>query len=194
MLQRWLRLHGGSLLLMTGAIGFVLLIAATRNRYLSPDEALHFELVKSPGLLDVYRNSRSNSHPPLFFLLLHLWIGFGRTELWLRLLPAILGFAFLWSLWRWGGCLSGKAAGFFALLAAAFSPACLPLSMGVRNYSLLLLLFALALLQFERAVEDRSTLGMAAFSVVLYLAILAHYSALFLTASLFVYAPIRFWS
>src|SRR5207249_4021108 len=79
-------------------------------------------------------------------------------------------------------------------LAAAFSPACLPLSMEVRNYSLLLLLSALALLQFERAVEDRSTLGMAAFSVVLYLAILAHYSALFLTASLFVYAPIRFWS
>jgi hypothetical protein len=80
------------------------------------------------------------------------------------------------------------------LLVLAFSPALLPLSAEVRGYTLLLMLSASALAAFEKAVEARSPAWMTVFSLLLFLAILTHYGALFVTFSLFVYALARFWS
>lgn len=64
----------------------------------------------------------------------------------------------------------------------------------MRGYTLLLMLSASALAAFEKAVEARSPAWMAVFSLLLYLAILTHYGALFVTLSLFVYALARFRS
>lgn len=191
-IAKWLRLHADLVAGAVVAATFVIMLTATRDRHLSPDEALHFELANLPDFSDVYRESQANAHPPLFFLILRFWLNFGRSEFLLRLLPAICGAAFLWFAYRAAGRLFGKAAGFLTLLVLAFSPAFLPLSSEVRGYSLLLLLNASTLAAFEGSIEARSPLRMAAFSFLLYLAILTHYSALFVTASLFLYALIRF--
>jgi Dolichyl-phosphate-mannose-protein mannosyltransferase len=191
---QWVRLHADLAALTVVTVGFVTGIVLTRDRYLSPDEALHVEMVNLPGLAEVYENSRGNAHPPLFFLILHSWLRLGRSELFLRLLPAIFVAGFLWFAYRWAGRLFGRTAGILTLLVLAFSPALLPLSAEVRGYSLLLLLSASALAAFEKAVEARSPVWMAVFSLLLFLAILTHYGALFVTLSLFVYALARFWS
>ncbi len=193
-IDQWLRLHAAPVALTVAAVGFVTRIVVTRNRYLSSDEALHVEMANLPGLAQVYESSRVNAHPPFFFLILHSWLRLGRSELFLRLLPAIFGAAFLWFAYRWAGRLFGRTAGIVTLLVLAFSPALLPLSAEVRGYSLLLLLFTSALGAFEKAVEARSPAWMAVSSTLLLLAILTHYGALFVTISFFVYALARFRS
>ena len=189
--EQGLRLHAEFAALTIVAVSFVIVLAAARSRYFTPDEALHFEMANMPGPIDVYRKTLNNAHPPLFFLLLHAWLRLGRSELFLRVLPALLGGAFLWCAYRWASRLFGSTAGFLTVVVLAFSPACLPLSAELRGYSLLLLMSAAALAEFESAVSARSPRRMALFSVLLYLAILTHYSALFVTLSLFAYAVIR---
>lgn len=189
--EQWLRARADLVALVVVAVGFGIMVDQARSRYFTPDEALHVELVNVPGLIDVYRSSLSNAHPPLFFLILRFWLTLGSSEIFLRLLPAIFGGGFLWFTYRWASRLFGQSTGLMTLLVAALSPACLPLSAEVRGYSLLLLLSVAALAEFEHAVETGSVLRMVLFSFLLYLAILTHYSALFLTVSLGVYALIR---
>jgi Dolichyl-phosphate-mannose-protein mannosyltransferase len=173
------------------AIGLVIQIAPMRHRYLNPDEALHVSVASAPDLIDVYRLSTTTAHPPLFFLLLHAWMGLGRSEFFLRLLPLAFGGVFLWFAYRWAGGVFGKAAGFLTLVVIAFSPMWLPLSSEVRGYTLLLMLTAAALVQLEKALETRSPGRMALSSLLLCLAVLTHYSALFVAPSMALYALVR---
>ena len=173
------------------AIWFVAHFGAMRVRYLGPDEAFHVWIADARDLVDVYLGSKATPHPPLFFLVLHLWMRLGRSEFFLRLLPSIFGAAFLWSVYRWSIRLFGRAAGLVTLLLAAISPALLQLSTEVRGYSLLLFLLAAGLAQFESAVEADSPTRMAVSFLLLFLAILTHYAALFVVLSLAVYAPFR---
>ncbi|HEY3123135.1 MAG TPA: glycosyltransferase family 39 protein, partial [Thermoanaerobaculia bacterium] len=126
--KRFPHRHGDLAVFLAVVIVFVIRIAAARDRYLSPDEALHVEAASSPTLMDTYANSRFLAHPPLFFLVLHVWLRAGRSETFLRLLPMIFGVGFLWFAHRWTSRLFGRTAGLTTLLVLAFSPAFLPLS------------------------------------------------------------------
>ena len=172
-------------------IGFAAQFGAMRSRYLSPDEAFNLSFAGGRDLMDAYQGSKATPHPPLFFLLMHFWMRLGRSELFLRSLSAFFGAAFLWFLYRWSLRLFGRTAGFVALLFGVFSPALLPLSSEVRGYSLFLLLSAAGLAAFEIAVDSDSPAGMAASFLLLWLAILSHYGALFIVLALAVYAPFR---
>ncbi|HJW14758.1 MAG TPA: glycosyltransferase family 39 protein [Thermoanaerobaculia bacterium] len=188
-----LRLRGDLLALAVSAVAVVALLAAAWNRALSPDETLQIGLANVPGFSDVYRSSQSNAHPPLFFFLLRFWLSLGRSELFLRLFPALCGGAFLWFTYRWAARILGSGAGVMALAAAALSPALIPLSAELRGYSLLLLLSAASLDQFESALGARSAARMALSSVLLYLAVLTHYAGVFVVLALFFYACARLW-
>ena len=190
----WMRLHGELAACVAVVVVFVIRIVAARGRYLSPDEALHVEAASAPSMIGVYENSRFLAHPPLFFLLLHFWLLAGRSEFFLRSLSAVFGVGVLLFARRWAGHLFGWTAGLTTLFLVAFSPAFLPLSAEVRGYSLLLFLSAAALAEFEGALEGRSSARMVGSSLLLFLAILTHFAALFITMSLFVYALARFWS
>ncbi len=172
-------------------IGLVIQIAPMRNRYLSPDEAFHVSVASAPNLIDVYLGTTTTAHPPLFFLLLHLWMHLGRSEYSLRLLPWAFGGTFLWFAYRWAGGVFGEAAGFLTLVVISFSPMWLDLSADVRGYTLLLMLSAAALVQLDKAVETRSPARIALSSLFLCLAILTHYSALFIALSMALYALVR---
>src|SRR4029077_8422654 len=154
--ESWLRRHSELFALAIAAMGFGLRILSAQGRSLSGDEAVHYLLVNLPRALDVYKASLDNAHPPLFFLLLHFWIRLGSSELFLRLLPATLGGAFLWVAYRWALILLGRSAALMTLVLLSFSPALISLSAEVRDYSLLLLLMTAALLLLERALEERS--------------------------------------
>jgi len=188
-----LRLRGVLLAFVVSVVAVIVLLAAAWDRALSPDETLQVELANLPEFSDVYRRSQTSAHPPLFFLLLHVWLGLGRSELFLRLFPALCGGAFLWFTYRWAARILGSGAGVMALAAAALSPALIPLSAELRGYSLLLLLSAAALDQFESALGARSAARMALSSVLLYLAVLTHYAAVFVVLALFFYACARLW-
>lgn len=152
------------------APGFAIRILWAQDRSLRADEAVHFLTVNLPGVLDVYRESLNNAHPPLFFLLLHFWVRLGSSEFFLRLLSVLLGTVFLWLAYRWVLILSGRPAALLSLAVLSFSPAMVELSAEVRDYALLLLLMAASLLLHERALAERSPLRMAASSAFLALA------------------------
>ena len=189
--DRWLLRRAPLAVFLVIAAGLAIRIAAIRGKYLGSDEAVHFQLVNVSSAGDVYRATLTNAHPPLFFFLLHFWLRIDSSEFFLRLLPALLGTAFLAVAYRWAAKAFDRAVAFYCLVLLAFSPALVSLSAEVRGYTLLLFLMASALLVLERAIETRSPPLMAAFSGLLYLAILTHYSALWFTLASFLYVLVR---
>ncbi len=149
------------------------------------------KIVNVRGVAESYGRARSYPNPPLFYVLLHFWIDIGRSELFLRLLPLAFWAAFLWLTYRWAGRLFGRAIGFVTLAILAFSPISLFLSTELRAYTLLLMLSAAALQEFESAAATGSLARLATFAACLYAAALTHYSAVFIVGALFVYAIVR---
>jgi hypothetical protein len=188
----WLRTHADLAAFATIFVVSAVQLIAAGNRVLSDDEALNFDLVNVRGIAESYGRARSYPNPPLFYVLLHSWIDIGRSELFLRLLPLTFWAAFLWLSYRWAGRLFGKAIGALTLAILAFSPISLFLSTDLRAYTLLLMLSAAALGEFERVVATGSLAKMATFAACLSAAVLTHYSAVFIVGALFVYAIVRF--
>lgn len=191
--ERWFRRHADRLAFGIAAVALVLRVLSMRGTHLSADEALHFQLANLPGFGDVYRSSLTNAHPPLFFLLLRSWLFFGTSGLFLRLVPAFFGAAFLWAAYCWTRALLGKGAGLLTLVLLVLSPALWTLSGEIRPYTLLLFLMAASLALLEAAINARSARLMVLFSCALFLAILTHFAAfwLFLAAALYALARFR---
>ncbi len=191
--ERWVRRHADRLAFGIAAVVFTLRVLSMRGTHLSADEALHFLLANLPGFGDVYRSSLTNAHPPLFFLLLRSWLFFGTSELFLRLVPAFFGAAFLWAAYCWTRALLGKGAGLLTLVLLVISPALWSLSGEIRPYTLLLFLMAASLALLEAAIKARSGRLMVLFSCTLFLAILTHFAAMwfFLAAALYAFARFR---
>jgi uncharacterized membrane protein len=124
-------------------------------------------------LLSAVAADRTN--PPLFYVLLKLWIGVGGLSVaWLRLLPCAIAIAGAWplvALARQYG-LSARAV-LVALAAAAASPLMVTLANEIRAYSLLFLLSAASLWSWKRLVSctavppGRHVLGWAAINAAL---------------------------
>lgn len=164
---------------------------AAMGTYLNPDEALHFGLVNQNTVAEAYRNSLTNAHPPLLFVVLYFWRFVGDSEIMLRLPSVLANTTAVWMLFQWVRLVLGNSAGFIALFLGAFSPPLIGLAAEIRQYSILLASLTSALYFLERAFRDKSTRAMWLFSVFLYLGILTHYSALWFTAALGIYALIR---
>ena len=103
-------------------------------------------------LLPAIAADRTN--PPLFYLLLKLWIGIGGLSVaWLRLLPCALAIAGAWPLVALARVYGlGARATLVALAAAAASPLLVTLANEIRAYSLLLLLATGSVWAWKRLV------------------------------------------
>lgn len=190
--DRWILRHAPLTVLAVVASGLALRIVATRGTYLGSDEAIHYQLVNVSSVADVYRATLTSAHPPLFFFLLHFWRSIDSSEFFLRLLPALLGTAMLLTAFTWANRLLKTSAAFFVLTLLAFSPRLIAISSEVRGYALLLFLMTTALAVLELAVDARSPVTMVAFSVLLGLTILTHYSAVWFALVAFTYVLFRF--
>jgi mannosyltransferase len=90
-------------------------------------------------------------HPPLYYVLLHLWLMFSTTDAWIRLLsviPAVLTIPCIYAL---GKDLHSRNAGIVAAFLLALSPLHGEFSREARPYSLFCFLFSLSMLLFIRA-------------------------------------------
>lgn len=158
---------------------------------MNPDEVLHLQIANSASLLETYRFSLTNAHPPLFMLLLHVWkeiVGTG----WQLCLPSVaFGSAFLWAAYRWSLSLFGTAAALLILSLLAFLPSLVLLSVELRGYALLLCLMAAALAALERALKERSPRWLAISAALSGLSLLTHYSALRFALAASVYTAVR---
>jgi len=189
--ERWLETHLNLLAYGIVAVAFLLRADAAARSFLNPDEALHYIILNQRSVYWAYKISLTNAHPPLIYLLLYYWKFLGRSEMMLRFPSVLAGTAACWLAYKWIGTVFGKVAGLIGLLLFSFSPAMIALSAEVRSYALLLVFETGALYFAEAALREKSIPKMWRFSVLQYLAILSHYSAIFFSFAIAVYAIAR---
>jgi uncharacterized membrane protein len=122
-------------------------------------------------------------HPPLFYLLAHIWLQFGRSEIWLRTLPLLFGLADIYLLYRLAGKIFNSreltlfnrriSLQFLSGLFLALNPFHIYYSQEFRSYSLLSFLGALSMY----LLYTGSFLWL---SVVNALLLYTHYSSVFI--------------
>jgi uncharacterized membrane protein len=100
-----------------------------------------------------------STHPPLFFCLMHQWLGwvnlFSDSLVWkLRSLPAIFGIASIAAIYILNRIAFSPVAGLAAAWVMAVSPFCVYLSQESRHYTLPLLLITLALCGLVQIQRD----------------------------------------
>ena len=191
-LETWLCDHVNGVAAAILAAGFALRIYAAGKTFFNPDEVLHYLIVNQPSLWLAYKASLTNAHPPLFYVILYFWRFMARSEWMLRAPSVVAGTAFCWVAFQWLRTAFGKSQALIGLVLLAFSPSMVGLSAEVRAYALLLLCAAGALYFLSSALQEASVPKMWCFTLFLYLTILSHYSAVFFTVALGLYALGRF--
>ncbi len=162
--------------------------------YLNPDEAVHFSAARSNSWSGAYEASLAVTHPPLFILILHGILFFGRTEFALRLPSLISVAAALWITFAWLRRSFGEIFALSGLLFMAFSPMTISAASEVRQYGVLLFFVCAALYATERMFSERSARWTLAQGFFLLGALLTHYIALVVIAAIGAYTVIRFVS
>ena len=147
------------------------------------DEAATWGIV-SHGLGHVLSTvPKTESTPPLYYVLVWLWAQvFGTGEVGLRSFSALCGTLTIPVMWALGRRLASERVGLFAALLTAVNPLLFWYSQEARTYALLVLLSALSLLAFLRALDQPSRGRLAAWGAICALALLAHYFAAFVVA------------
>jgi Dolichyl-phosphate-mannose-protein mannosyltransferase len=189
--ELWLRAHSNLIAGLVVALGFLVRLWTASFTFLNPDEALHFLGANQPSFMGAYRASLDTAHPPLLFFVLYFWRALGTSELVLRLPSVIAGTIFCWVFFKWLTGILGRTAGWVGLILATFLPPMIELSSEVRQYALLLCFVILATYFFERALAAASAWRMSLSFLFLYLAMLAHFSAILFWGAIGGYGLLR---
>lgn len=119
------------------AAGLVLRFLAATPMWL--DEALTANIAELP-VGEMLEALRSDGHPPLYYLLLHLWGGvFGTSDAALRALSGVLSVLTLPLIWVAGRRFGGPVAGWVAVAVLAMNPFALRYATENRMYALVAL-------------------------------------------------------
>ena len=189
--EDWLRGHADAVAALLIGLGVAARLRSARGPFFTPDEVLHLKIADAAGVLEVYRTSLGNAHPPLFVLMLHFWKAVASSDWTLRLLPALFGSLFLWAAWAWARRLFGDNTALLTLAFVALLPSVVLVSTELRGYALLLCMVAAALAALERGLAEASAGWIAGFAVLGALALLSHYAAFRFAAAAFVYSAAR---
>ncbi len=133
--------------------GFILRLFTARGTWLNPDEAIIYLIANQPNLIAVYQAGLTNPHPPLLYILIHLWRLLGTSELFLRLFSVLSGTAAIWFFFRFLATRLDSAAALSGAILFAFLPPAVALSAELRQYAPALLFFALALYCTEAGIK-----------------------------------------
>jgi len=176
---------------------FILLLAFGLRLYRLDAQAIWWDEgrnidVASRHLAQIAGARELDIHPPLYFYVLHVWMGLaGRSEFALRFLSVGFGLLLLPLVGKLGERLAGPRAGGIAMLLAAVAPMWVSECQETRMYTLTLLALCLGLYSLSRALdpgEEGQTKWWILWGVTSAAALLTHYSALFviLAENLFV--------
>jgi mannosyltransferase len=144
------------------------------------DEIVSRTLVKQPLAPMLHAIARTESTPPLYYVLLWPWIRvFGTSSAALRSLSACFGVLTVMVLYATARLRFSRSAAFVAGALAATHPMLIWYSQEARAYSLLTLLVSLSLYFFMRAKADGSMRNLAAWAISAAFALATHYFAAF---------------
>jgi mannosyltransferase len=165
-------LAGAALLVLTAISIYVRTRAISGSFWM--DEGLSVGIASYP-LTEIPHVLRQDGSPPLYYLLLHLWMSFaGRDETavhWLSLIFSLLTIpAAMWAGWS----LWGKRAGFLGAALCALNPFLTAYGEEARMYSLMALLALLATACYLHAFVYRRRAFVPAFALLQTLMLYTH--------------------
>ena len=166
--------------------GLTVIAAALRFATLGVQSYHHDEIVTASRILrDGFWHAMdavgfSESAPPLYYVLAWLWTQVtGTGEVGLRSVSAIAGVATVPVAYLLGAELSSRRAGILAAALVAVNPMLLWYSQEARAYALFVLLAAVSLLYFVRALDRGGRRNSVAWGIASALALATHYFAAF---------------
>ena len=136
------------------------------------DEAFSVTISRR-GLLDLLRMVvRTDAHPPLYYLVLKLWMGFGSSETHVRLLSALFSIAAIPVMYAVAVALYGdRRIGLLSALILAISPFQIWYAQEARMYAMLTFLVLLSAYFYIRALQDGEPRDWAGYSIATALAL-----------------------
>ncbi len=150
------------------------------------DEAFSYQFASRP-LGQMLPLLKMDVHPPLYFLLLHVWLYLGSSAVWLRGLSVVFGMLFLIAGYLIGKRFFGVYVGLLLMFFLAISPSEIHYSQEIRMYSLLAFLAAMMIYAALLYVRSFARGHMALFVVTAVLCLYTHYYSLFLIGGLLLY-------
>jgi hypothetical protein len=181
----------GVLVALVLAFSLVLRFWTTSDLWL--DEALTVNIAKLP-LHDLPTYLKRDGAPPLFYVLLHFWMGiFGSSDLAVRSLSGVIGVITVPLAWLAGRRLGGRVLGFSAMLLVATSPFAVRYATEARMYALVALLTVLGYLALDRALRKPRSGNLIAVAVVTGLLLYSQYWAIYLIATTLVWLAYQAW-
>jgi mannosyltransferase len=143
-----------------------------------------------PELLE---SLRQDVHPPLSYMLYHLWPATDAGDFWLRLPSAVLGTLAVAMCFAWASLIGTRVQALIAAAFVAFSALQIDLAQEARMYGLLLLLTATSLWLLDRLLVRPGRGTAAAYAVCCAGLLYTHYYGGFILAaeSLALLAPIE---
>jgi hypothetical protein len=146
------------------------------------DEALTVDIARLP-VRDIPAALRRDGAPPLFYVLLHFWMGLvGHSNAAIRALSGIFSCATLPLVWVAARRLGGRAAAIGALLIVASSPFAIYYGTEARMYALVGFLVAAGTVAIQRGLERPRPGNVVALGVCTAALLYTHYWALYLVA------------
>jgi hypothetical protein len=183
-LRHWLQTHLDAVAGTAIVVGFVLRLVPALTRWLHSDDIQNFSYSDHARLADVWRDAYQGGHPPVYHFLLFVWRFLGRSDVILLLPSVILGTALLWFAYRWLKVQFDPTTALIGAILLASAPEMVLFSTELRQYALLLLLEFAALATLSQALSTRSARAMLGCSLLLALAVLTDYMAIWLALGL----------
>jgi mannosyltransferase len=169
-------------------VGFVVVLLASvvlrlvASGPLWLDESLSAEIARRP-LGAMFTALRHDGSPPLYYLLLHVWIGiFGSSTVAVRSLSSVFAVISLPLAYLAGRTVGGRRLGLWTLLVVAMAPWTFRYATETRMYMLLFDLVLLGIVVLTRALERPTTGRLVAVGAVTLAIAYTHYWGLYLIA------------
>lgn len=148
---------GGLVAFLTAGLALRLYLLPAKSLWL--DEAFSVVISQRSPLEVLRMVVLTDTHPPLYYLLLNLWIRWGTGEGWVRLLSALFGSAAMLMMYRVGHALyEDRRAGVLAVAILALSPFHIWYAQEARMYAMLTF-FLLASADFLLRALSRGSLA-----------------------------------
>ena len=151
------------------------------------DEMLSLVASSAPAGISFWMKILYNVHGPLHAFLIHVLRNLSASEGFLRAPSAVAGTISVILIYKWLGMLGRRDIAPYGALIFAISPFSLYYSQELRYYSLMTMFVIIALIVYERFLEEPSYRRGAVLGLILAAAALSHFSALFLAAGLFIH-------
>jgi len=157
------------------------------------DEALTVNIARRP-IHEIPSYLKRDGAPPLYYLLLHFWMGLlGTSDLAVRSLTGVLSVFTLPIAWLAGRRFGGRTVAWMALVLLASAPFAIYYATEARMYALVMFLVACGFLALERVLSRPQVGNLVALAVVSAALLYTQYWAIYLIASLALWLIWQAW-